>query len=431
MVDLPRDHPKRFELSNEVHARPPHPINAPAKISCIALKTERPFHDDDRAYIEQLTSQFDVPPPERGKKYHIVKMDHGVLLWEHHTEFMRYTVIISDDDTSPDTALEVLPKDWLANMPGELISAVHIDIAKSGGRDDMVKGAKAYFPTESLIGAEVAGGLALVATDFRLHDDGFSKFAVFDRGLSATHLGRTVQRLLDVETYRIMALLALPMAQDLILKLSRWEFALSQITSEMSESEVENDTDLLERLTSLQAAIELGYARSQFRFGAASAYYALVQRRTSELRESRVSDLQTFAEFIERRLAPAMRTSSSVENRMRTLSQRVDRATQLLSTKVNISLEQQNQSLMENMDRRAALQLRLQQTVEGLSVAAISYYLIGIVNYVAKGLEATYPRVKPELITGASVPLVLGLTAFGVWRMRRHITEHNPPDRGD
>ncbi|MEL7113273.1 MAG: DUF3422 domain-containing protein [Pseudomonadota bacterium] len=431
MVQLPRDHPKRFELSNEVHARPPHPIKAPSKVSCIALKTERPFHDDDRAYIHELTKVFDVPPPERGKKYHIVQMPNAVLVWEHHTEFMRYTVIVDEAKDFSEPALSVLPDDWLANMPGELISAVHLNITREDGHEAMVKSARAQIRSDTLIGSEVAGGLGLVATDFRLHEDGFSRFVILDNGLSQTDLGHTVQRLIDVETYRIMALLALPMAQDLILKLSRWEFALSQITSEMSETEADTDTDLLERLTSLQAAIELGYAQSQFRFGAASAYYALVQRRTSELRESRVTDMQKIAEFIERRLAPAMRTSSSVENRMRTLSQRVDRATQLLSTKVNISLEQQNQELMENMDRRAALQLRLQQTVEGLSIAAISYYLIGIVNYLAKGIATADDRVQPELITGVSVPFVLGLTAYGVWRMRRHITEHNPPNKRD
>ncbi|MEE2930306.1 MAG: DUF3422 domain-containing protein [Pseudomonadota bacterium] len=431
MSKLPNDHPKRFELSNEVHARPPHPIKAPAKVSCIALKTERPFHDDDRAYIHELTKVFDVPPPERGKKYHIVEMPNAVLVWEHHTEFMRYTVIVEDADDFSEPALNVLPEAWLENMPGQLISAVHLNILEESGRDKMIKTARAQIRSDTVIGSEIAGGLGLVATDFRLHEDGFSRVTVLDAGLSPALLGQTVQRLVDVETYRIMALLALPMAQELILKLSRWEFALSQITSEMSETEADTDTDLLERLTSLQAAIELGYAQSQFRFGAASAYYALVQRRTSELRESRVADMQTFAEFIERRLAPAMRTSSSVENRMRTLSQRVDRATQLLSTKVNISLEQQNQALMENMDRRAALQLRLQQTVEGLSIAAISYYLIGIVNYIAKGLAATNSAIKPEIITGVSVPFVLGLTAYSVWRMRKHIAELNPPEKGE
>lgn len=431
MQMLPRNHPQRFDLSNEVHARPPYPIRSPAKISCIALKTERPFHDDDRLYIERLTEKFDVPPPEKGKKYHIVRIDGVIIVWEHHTEFIRYTMIVEDNLDAWDTALGALPPEWLANMPGELISAVHLDITANAKQADMLTAAQEGFGSETLIGAEIAGGLGLVATDFRLGEDGFSRFAVIDHGMSATHMGRTVQRLLDIETYRIMALLALPMAQQLILKLSQWEYGLSQITSEMAESKSDSDTELLHRLTDLQAAIELGYARSQFRFGAATAYYALVQRRTAELREHRISDMQTFAEFIERRLDPAMRTCSSVENRMRTLSQRVDRATQLLSTKVNVSLEQQNQSLMESMDRRAGLQLRLQQTVEGLSIAAISYYLIGIVNYVAKGLQSLYPFIKSEMVTGISVPFVLALTAYSVWRMRKHISEDTSRDKGE
>ncbi|MEO0465028.1 MAG: DUF3422 domain-containing protein [Pseudomonadota bacterium] len=428
MLELPKDHPKRVELSNEVHARPSHPIIAPAKVSCIALKTQRPFHDDDRAYIAKLTDQLGVSAPDRGKKYHTVELDGTVLVWEHHTEFMRYTVIVKDAEDDGRPALHALPADWLANLPGEMISAVHFDIGRASGRDEMISAVKSEISSDSLIGAEIAEGLGLVATDFRLQDDGFSRFVVIDNGMSANHLGRTVQRLLDIETYRVIALLVLPMAQDLILKLSKWEMALSQITSEMADLAGDADTDLLDRLTNLQAAIELSYAQSQFRFGAASAYYALVQKRTAELRESRVIDMQTFGEFIERRLAPAMRTSTSVETRMRTLSERVNRATQLLSTKVNLSLEHQNQSLMESMDRRAALQLRLQQTVEGLSIAAISYYLIGIVNYIAKGLNAAVPGVPYELITGISVPFVLGLTGWSVWRMRRHISDQASHD---
>ena len=423
MTTLPKDHPKRFELSNEVHARPPYPISTPAKVSCIAMKTERPFHNDDRAYIDTLASSVGASPPARGKKYHIIKMDQAVLVWEHHTEFMRYTIIVEGETDTSGTALDALPENWVANLPGEMICAVHLTIAKAPDREAMSPAAKALIASDTIIGAEVAGGLGLVATDFQLKEDSFSRFVVMDNGLSAVHLGRTVQRLLDIETYRVMAL------QDLILKLSRWEFALSQITSEMSEPEADIDTELLERLTSLQAGIELSYAQNQFRFGAASAYYALVQRRTSELRESRVRDMQTFAEFIERRLAPAMNTSSSVESRMRSLSERVDRATQLLSTKVNITLEQQNQSLMESMDRRAALQLRLQQTVEGLSIAAISYYLIGIVNYIAKGMQSVVPSVNVELVTGVSVPFVLGVTSFSVWQMRRHLAALDPPEK--
>src|SRR6056297_3911436 len=129
MLELPRDHPQRLDLSNEVHARPPYPIKSPAIISCIALKTERPFHDDDRSYIDLLTNKFDAPAPAKDKKYHIVKIKDAVIVWEHHTEFIRYTVIVDENLEGYETALEALPQDWLANMPGELISAVHLDLS--------------------------------------------------------------------------------------------------------------------------------------------------------------------------------------------------------------------------------------------------------------------------------------------------------------
>jgi uncharacterized membrane-anchored protein len=429
MVLLPKDHPQRVMLTNEVHARPSQPIQAQSKISCIALKTQRPFHDDDREIVRRLTDHFDAPPPEPGKKHHRIELGTFSLVWEHHTEFVRYTIIVEDPEDKYTSAVEILPEEWLASLEGEVISATHVFVEKKADPKAYDEQIKRHFSERMLIGAEIADGIGVAVTDFHLHEDGFCKFLVLDAHMSPLHIGRIVQRLLEIDTYRILALLALPVAQKLILDLSRWEIELSQITDKLTEASAQEDTNLLDRLTQLQASIERSTARSQFRFGAAAAYYSLVQRRTLELREARLPDMQMFGEFIERRLAPAMATSTSVEARQKSLSQRVDRATQLLSTKVNLSLEQQNQSLMASMDRRAELQLRLQQTVEGLSIAAISYYLIGIVNYAAKGIYAAGVKIDPTLITGASIPLVLSFTAFSVWRLRKHLSEHNLPDK--
>jgi uncharacterized membrane-anchored protein len=422
MTGLPNNHSQRIALSNEMHARPPYPVRAGAKVSCIALKTEKPFHDDDRHLVRRLAEQFDAPPPMPGKKHHRLELDAFTLVWEHHTEFVRYTFFVDDPDDRLSTAMDALPEAWVADLPGDLISATHVHVLKKTKENE----AKTVSPSDMLIGSDISGGQAVAKTDFRVHEDGFSKFLLLDGGMSPLQLGRAVQRLLEIDTYRILALFALPVAQELIIDLSQWEVELSEVTDELADSPEKDDTELLERLTGLQAAIERSSAKSQFRFSAAAAYYSLVQRRTAELREERLPNMQMFAEFIERRLAPAMATCTSVERRLTSLSQRVDRATQLLSTKVNLSLEHQNQSLMESMDRRAALQLTLQQTVEGLSIAAISYYLIGIVNYVAKGISAAGFNVNEAVITGAAVPVVLGLTAFTVWRMRAHISKSNP-----
>jgi uncharacterized membrane-anchored protein len=157
----------------------------------------------------------------------------------------------------------------------------------------------------------------------------------------------------------------------------------------MREAGEADEPKLLDRLTLLHADVVREHTATQFRFSAARAYADLVALRISELREERIEGLQPFAEFTDRRLAPAMRTCEAVAKRLDTVSERVSRATQMLSTRVAISREKQNQELLESMDRRAKLQLRLQETVEGLSIAAITYYIVGLIGYLAKGAQGS------------------------------------------
>ena len=162
---------------------------------------------------------------------------------------------------------------------------------------------------------------------------------------------------------------------------------------------------LLDRLTRLEAEIERLAADTHFRFSAACAYYDLVLQRIAELREERIHGLQTFREFVERRLAPAMNTCRAVCGAPgEPGSQRMARATQLLSTRVDVTRERQNQAVLELMNRRAKMQLRLQQTVEGLSVVAITYYLSSLVGYLAKGLRGGGPRHRPQPRHGGEHP---------------------------
>jgi uncharacterized membrane-anchored protein len=172
----------------------------------------------------------------------------------------------------------------------------------------------------------------------------------------------------------------------------------------------------------LEAHIESREAEDHYRFSAANAYHELVQRRIAELRELRIPGLQTFGDFTARRLAPAMNTCHAVSARQESLSQHIARANQLLATRVDITRERQNQALLESMNRRAKAQFKLQQTVEGLSIAAITYYLVGLIGYAAKGLNAAGWRVDYEIVMAVSIPVVVALTAFGIHFMRRAVT---------
>jgi uncharacterized membrane-anchored protein len=185
---------------------------------------------------------------------------------------------------------------------------------------------------------------------------------------------------------------------------------------------------LLDRLIKLEAEIESRRSTTANRFNAANAYYDLVQRRIEELRESRLPGLQTFKELTERRLVPAVNTCNAVSKRQDALSLRVTRATQLLSTRVDITREKQNQAVLESMNRRAKQQLHLQQTVEGLSVAAVTYYVVGLIAYAFKGLNTAGFSIKADLVAALSIPIVVLLVASALKRVRKSPKEPKLPE---
>ena len=294
-------------------------------------------------------------------------------------------------------------------------------LAKITGQIDFDAISARYFNGNTLAGGGVAGGAALAATDFRIHADGFSRSLVQDVSLTPRQAGRTIQRLVEIDAYRMMALLALPVARKLGESLTRSEQELAGITSTLAGAGREDEPALLDRLTRLEAEMESRYSDNLFRFGASAAYYALVQRRIAELREQQAG-LQTIHDFLERRLTPAMNTCQAAAARQESLSQRVARASQLLSTRVDITREGQNQALLASMDRRAKLQLRLQETVEGLSVAAVTYYVVALVGHIAEGLVAAGLAIEPPIVEAISVPLVALLTWAAVRRIRRIVS---------
>jgi uncharacterized membrane-anchored protein len=413
----------RIELNDEAHARPPEALQAPLRLTFLALYSDPAQRDLEWRHVCALARRFGHEPPPQANHY---SADFGPfrLKWERHSEFTRYKFIVEGpcDDPFASPALQAVPADWLAGLTGETMVATHAALLPAGAEaPDYEALSIRHFDGNVLVGAGIAAGAGLAFTDFRIRN-GFSRLLVLDQSMTPRQAGRMMQRLLEIDTYRLMALLALPVAQRLTPWLNDAERELAQITSALVESNDAAEPVLLERLTRLEAEIESRESAHHFRFSAAEAYHALVERRIEELREVRIQGLQTFREFTERRLAPAMSTCASVSARLESLSERVARATQLLSTRVAVSRERQNQQVLESMNRRAQAQLRLQQTVEGLSAAAITYYVVGLVGYVAKGLKALGWPVDPDVAMAFSIPLVALATVLGVRHVRKVVT---------
>jgi uncharacterized membrane-anchored protein len=417
----------RRQLTDELHARPQKHIAAPARVSHFALLTGEPEESvaADHAHLADLCGRFEVQPPPPNAKHFTADFGPFHLRWERHSEFTCYTVFVAGafDDPFQGAASDQLPGDWLDAVSGELLVAAALAFAAEETIEDGVS-RSGWFARESLCCSQVSDGMATVWTDFRIHDDGFSRFLVVDHGLTRRRAGRLIQRLLDIETYRTMALLALPEARRIGPDITRIDGTLARSSATLSRmTSVDDERDLLNKLTGLAAEMEALQAATSYRFGAARAYEALVEARITELREERVAGWQTVGEFMSRRFAPAMRTCHSAARRLDQLSPRVTRASTLLRTRVDIALEDQSQALLTSVERSTRRQVRLQQTVEGLSVAAISYYLLGLIAYAAAALEGVVPFLSPKIAAGVALPFVIAGVWLGVRHLRRrHIS---------
>ena len=444
---LPPDHPDRALLAAEVHARPPEPLAAPSRASYVAVRIEGEARAAELAHISALCAPHGVAPPGAGGTQWVATLGPLRFKWERHGEFSSYTFFTPGLSPSPFTepVAALLPAGWLAGVPGLTVFAAHAMLARfaslvgagteasnNPSAETAVPSAAqlaAHFGANVVVGAGIGDGASLAFTDFMIHADGFARFLLLDREMTERQAGRMLQRLFEIEAYRMMALLALPMARGLWSRLLTTERTLAELTACIAHNPAGGDDDaLLQQLMALAAEVENALASSQARFGASRAYHALVTTRIDELREQRIKGLQTINEFMARRLSPAMATCATVSQRLHDLSERVAQASSLLSTRVDITRQQQNQALLAATARRAKLQLRLQQTVEGLSVAAIVYYLTGLVGYGAKALKAAGLPLSPDLVTGTAVPLLAVVAWWVLRRVHRRIALDDASD---
>ena len=416
-------HPDREALQNEIHARPRQPVATPQRVSHIALL--RPSRSGREAAVDpllRLCEAAGVAAPAARDGHFFADFGAFRLKRERHGEFDDYTVYCDGGDPRAPfarPAIDALPGDWLDSLPGALIAAVHIALLPANEMPTDPVDAGAAFGTAELSGASIADGAAFALTDFRIDERGFTRVLVVDRSLSPNYAGRVVQRLIEVEVYRMMAMLAFPLARASATELDGVEASLGTLVGRLESAPVDEEPELLREVSRLAGTVERIAASVGFRFGAARAYHALVRQRGAELRQQRLSGLQTLTAFLERRFDPAMAFCESVGRRIETVAERIARASALLRTRVEIERERQNQRLLAAMNRRARLQLHLQQTVEGLSVAAITYYGAGIAGYLFKAMKSLGWPVDPDLATGLSIVPIAIAVALGV----RHIRE--------
>ena len=419
-------HPMRTTVLGEVHARPFNPVSPPARMIRFGFLTTATQLQADRENLIAFCRSRGLPAPLQHDKHHRVQLGGTILRWEQHSEFTTYTWETPFDPRAGAfyplaaalaSAMKLIPQ------PGPVLVAIDLSIVKENAED---KDLLALFDQTSLAVAETAEGSALVATDFKPTPEGYQRILLQDRGMSRERTGSLAQHLLDIETYRTLALLGLPETQRLAPSINNAEKRLVEVTERMRKAgQLKDNHQMLDELTALAAEVEADVAASQFRFGASRAYEEIVTQRLQIIGERKTPGFPTWSSFLTRRMTPAMRTCAAMDARQANLSLRLTRAANLLRTRVDVELEQQNQQLLKSMNTRTRLQLRLQTTVEGLSVAAITYYSTALFHHLIEAAHhAGLWKYDPAYATAAFVPVAAAALWFTVKRIRRrHMSE--------
>lgn len=403
------EHPLRQELHDELHARPSLYFEGESDVWHIAIVGE----DAAPPIPETLLGLAGLATTQKGK-HGFGDYGGGRLKWELHTEFLTLTFVIKPqkflDGALPDAVHQLCEL-----VEGKIIAAVLVRV-----RDKAHADISKYSETE-VVGSVIGGGDAEVYSNFRLNTHGFVEFLLINRELNAYRSGRMVRRLLEIETYRMMAMLAMPMARATVARLAEFERRLSRLVDHM-RSTAKVDKALLSEATQLSSDVLNFSALARARFGATKAYAEIVASRLAELREERAEKRQRIGTFIDRRFLPAVRSFQAAERRLSELAESVSLAGDLLRTSVQVQLEDQNASLLNSMAERTRVQVHIQQAVEGFSVIAITYYTIGLLKIGLESFQNGGQDLKGlKLGLAIAIPLVSAAVWWTVRRVRKRI----------
>ncbi len=424
------DHPLRYRLANELHARPFPTMRVPCTVTYVAIELARDPAERGEghacAHLKALLDRHGATHPRPDATHYSGRIGRHRLKWERHTEFVTFMASADGLSERPFDPAEfaVFPDDWLAQAPGQRITSATIQVMPRPDGPATARALGEWFVPESLAFSSVAEGAAEIAGDFRIDPAGHLRFAVFaDPEIGRRRMGRVVQRLCEIETYKSMSMLGFAWAREATSRVDDLDARLTRLMDDVKEG-ARPAEETLPELLKVATELEAVAARSAFRLGATNAYRAIVSDRVAMLREKKVAGRQTFGEFMARRYEPAMRTVTSASRRLSALADRAMRAGQLLRTKVEVERGAQNQQLLEGMNRRIELQLRLQRTVEGLSVVAISYYAVSLAGHLLYPLA--HPAGPSEGMLKAMITLpVVAVVWLFVRRVRRKIGERS------
>jgi uncharacterized membrane-anchored protein len=399
-------------------------------------------------WIQKLSVALGIPNDQQ--QDHSFKMltlapepERVLIKWELHGEFATIAAITHNPikitgpllgsrlalEQTLDALLQSLGCPTIVEAGGERISALDLAFEHRSLFTEAQE-VSSIFSGNTVLGSYILSSKkAQLWTDLRLDEDGFISYFIPHDILGSRQAGRVARAIAEAETYRMAAMIAFPVAKSLSIPLRTAESKLADLSESISQLQTEpgvhtaKDGHFLGELSSLASRAEQWISGYGLRFTASEAYSQLLNKNLFELAESPIPGVQSLSEFMDRRFQPAMGTCIWTQRRLKELSDRISRTTQTLRTRIEFVNEEQTQKLLASMDQRARLQLRLQETVESLSVLVLTYYAVSLLAYMAKGGKEAGLAIHPEIIAAIAAPVVAIAFLFISKRRRKRIIE--------
>jgi len=460
-----RQHPVRDLIEQELQQGFFSALPTPCRVRHFMLTRHASSRQMELHTLQTLADRYGFVMQMAPQQVHL-QWPHGQLRIQFHTEYSSYSFI----DALPhevtqwfsDPYHDLPCADFFCLLPGQMLRVHQLLLLPSiisSPSDKLQPRVHDFFHHEHTIGSVICQGRAQFYTDFIKHPEGAGRSILVNQGLTADEAARLVQQLCDIGNYRKLSLLGLPIARQALQQLHDMELQLAELNRYLAQQPASStsdfsldhmttggtdvdeltqlktsaanlpsrqppytDTQLLAQLSQLAANTEQLIAHSSTRLHASVAYYQLTMDKIGALHEQEIAGLLSLREFTARRLTPAYRTVTSVQLRQRNLSQRLGRVTELLRTRVNLRLQQQNTQILQNLSQRAGLQLQLQRTVEPLSVVALGYYSVAFWQNLAAPLRHWQPQWPWPQIQDGVLLMVVCLCIAQLWRLKRHAT---------
>ena len=434
-----------LSFKDELHARPYIKLSSNLRVFHFAYLIKENDDKKSWAYLDKFLSKINFQNlPKESSKYWVAEGKDLIIRYECHTEFISLTLIYpnkieNEIKNKPkifdENFLSFLPIDFLKNFPGEHLLSSWIEMVPSKHIFKPID-IEEYFYHDNFAGSNVAEDGANVFMSFKSDrtnflGSGLRRVFIQNKNLRTRRTGRLLQRIVELETYQVLSLLGLPQVRQESLNLSNLEKQITEITKSVSRTTKKNldkksitypdyQQDLNE-LSYVVAKIEEIDSSTNYRLSATAAYYKLVEQRITDLREDRLESFQTNNEFLSRRLQPAIRTSEAFSRRLESLAIRAQRADNLVRTQIEMGVQIQNKDLLESMELRARAQLRLQETVESLSIVAITYYIVGLLSTLVDPISFDKFLISKTVFLALCVPIILILIWFIAKMVRKKI----------